>query len=486
MTSRLRHNVVYNLFGSVVPILVQVVTIPVYLRVLGEAHYGVLSLIWLAFGYFGIFDLGLPRAVAHRLSALRDSPLQTRVTVLYTACALNLCLGLTASTLFYLGAAPLTNFLTESPTLREGVLASLPAIAAFFPLGLLGAVMVGCLEANEKFRDLNLQQAVGSILLQCLPLGFVYVFGNTLQSAVYGTIIARAFNVCWLTIACLRWALPAGRPRVEKKYVKELLSYGVWTTMSNSIGPILTGLDQMIIGASIDSKAVAHYSVPFSMASKVLILPVSVTRALFPRLSGASPTEALDLSQRALGILASLMALICVPAILLVPFILQLWVGAEFSRDAHLPASILMVGIWFNSIAHVPYSYLQSRGRPDLVAKLHALEVVPFVLLLWPLIHFMGLPGAAVAWSLRVAADAGLLFWAAGFHPKNLRHLPVPGMAVLTAAGLAVFVNPSPISAAAWALAIGTSLMVWVFLRQDLELEVLRSLQVKFPRKKRT
>jgi hypothetical protein len=57
-------------------------------------------------------------------------------------------------------------------------------------------------------------------------------------------------------------------------------------------------------------------------------------------------------------------------------------------------------------MAFIRFSHLQGQDRSDLVARLHALEFVPFVVALWGLLHQFGLIGAALAWPARCPATA--------------------------------------------------------------------------------
>jgi O-antigen/teichoic acid export membrane protein len=123
--------------------------------------------------------------------------------------------------------------------------------------------------------------------------------------------------------------------------------------------------------------------------------------------------EAKALAARAVLSLGAIMTPIVVIGLLLIKPFLILWLGAALAERAAPVGQILLVGIWINTLAFIPFTYLQGRGRPDLPAKFHVMELLPFVATLWVLIDWLGLPGAAWAWDLRVLADTLLLFWAA-------------------------------------------------------------------------
>src|SRR5258708_19333304 len=73
-------NALWNLAGYATPLIAAIVAIPILIRSLGTARYGVLTIAWGLVGYFGFFDIGLDNAltklIAERLGkgseAIRD------------------------------------------------------------------------------------------------------------------------------------------------------------------------------------------------------------------------------------------------------------------------------------------------------------------------------------------------------------------------------------------------------------------------------
>jgi len=196
--------------------------------------------------------------------------------------------------------------------------------------------------------------------------------------------------------------------------VGRLFRYGGWVTVTALIGPILVSVDRVLIGSQIGPNAVAHYTVAYNLVTKLQIVPASLTRALFPRFSLLEWGEGARLAEQAvLGLAGITLPLIVITMIMMEPF-LTLWVGSEFATVAAPLGEILLAGVWINSLAWIPFAMLQGQGKPDVVAKFHAIELIPYVAVLWVGLAYGGLRGAAWVWVLRVIIDAILMFTATG------------------------------------------------------------------------
>jgi len=127
-------NAGYNLIGSLAPIAIGLVTVPLYLELVGADRYGVLAIAFLLLGYFGLFDLGLGRATTYRISALKDAEPVARANVFRTSISVNLGMGLVGAAILYLAAGWFfANVFKVDPALRPEMMASVPFLALTVP-----------------------------------------------------------------------------------------------------------------------------------------------------------------------------------------------------------------------------------------------------------------------------------------------------------------------------------------------------------------
>lgn len=415
-------NTGYNLAAAIVPIALSLVVLPLYIHAIGEARYGMVALIGALVGYFGVFDLGLSAAVTQRMAAAPDGDLDARRRIFWTAGVINLGMGLCGGLLvlpvawYYTGHG-----LTVPADFLSEIRASIWWLALALPVALLSGVLRGALQGSGRFAELNLINVVVGSASQILPLLAAWWISPSLTVILPVLYFTRA-----LIMACYMWVIAARvlrswRPRFDRGRVKDLLSFGGWVAISGLVAPLMTSLDRYLIGSFAGLKAVSHYSVPYQLAERTLILPVALVNAMFPRIAAARTDEARALGVRGIRAIGAVMGCVMVGGVAVLHPVLHWWIGADFANAATLGGQILLMGFWWNALGVGAYAWLHAVGRVKLVAVAHVLELVPYLVVLVLGLRWFGLPGAAAAFALRVLADAVLLGWFAGLGREVLR-----------------------------------------------------------------
>ena len=411
----LARNVVFNLVGQSAPMLVAVFAIPILIKGLGMDRFGVLTLAWVVIGYFGLFDLGLGRAltklVAERLGNRRE---QDVPALIWTALFLMLLLGLAGTLVVSLISPWLVHDVLKIPeVLQAETLRAFYLLALSIPVVISTAGLRGVLEAHQRFGMVNAIRVPMGVFTFLGPL-IVLPFSHGLFPVTMVLVAGRI--VAWLAhgLLCLR-VIPSLRHHVvlHRGTVKPLISFGGWMTVTNVVGPLIVYLDRLVIGALISLAAVAYYATPYELVTKLWIIPGALSGVLFPAFAG-SFVEDSNRTARLFERGVKYTFLIMFPLILIIVTLaregLNLWLGAQFVENSTRVLQWLAIGFFMNSLAQIPFALIQGAGRPDLTAKLHLVELPFYVLLLWWLLVAYGITGAAVAAVARAAVDTIVLF----------------------------------------------------------------------------
>lgn len=400
---------IVNIIGRVLPTIVMLPITPLYLHIIGSFRYGVLMVFWTFVGYFGALDLGLGQAIANRVPQIPYGDKQ-KSALFWTAVALALLFGIfVGGIILIVGQFFLTVLFKLSLVQFDQIKGSMWFIAAMYPLVAARSVFSGVLRGERHFIKFNLITGVSSVLVQIVPLSFAVVTNKNFFWIIVSTTMIQGVGIFWMLYECLAIPDYRRRPVINKIEVSHLLRYGSWVSVSSIIGPLLVGLDRIIISIKMGAGAVPFYVIPSNAVTQLQIIPGSLTSSLFPQLS-VERIRNTTLPRESLQSLAVVLIPIAILTMIFVGPFLSLWISPQFAKTASPIAEILIVGVVINSMAHLPYVYLTAKGRPDIVAKFHAVEIIPFIAILLLSIHLWGLEGAAWAWVIRVTGDALLLF----------------------------------------------------------------------------
>ncbi len=404
----------YNLIGAIIPIALALVTVPIYLRLVGDDRYGVLSIAWLFLGYFGLFDLGLGRATTYQISALRDAPASERAEVFWSAIVVNVIMGLIgAAVLWSVSYYFFEHVFKIGPAIRPEITASVPLLAASVPIATMTGVLTGTLMGQDRFLEVNMLSVTSTALFQILPLIVAWLIGPNISGLLAAALLARVIAIAAMWMRCYRILLKGQKIHFARSRALSLVGYGGWVTLTSIFGPALVIVDRFAIGAILGSAAVTVYTVPFQLAQRIAILPNALVGAIFPRLPTADREEQSRLTVRALLVLSTILGPPIMVAIFVLHPFLDIWVGRRIGGDAAAIGRLIVLGFWINAFAVIPYSRLQGTGRPDLVTKLLVAQIPFYLVALYFAMKQFGLMGCAFVFATRCFADFILMSLAA-------------------------------------------------------------------------
>jgi O-antigen/teichoic acid export membrane protein len=399
----------WNIAGRVGPLLLALAATPFLVETLGVARWGFFALALSLAGMFGIFDLGIGRA----LTRLVAEGLGRKVAGIEGAVLAGLLLlaglGAVAGLAAAAGAWAYAGLLDVPAALREELRWAMAALALSAPLVLLNAGMWGVLAAHQDFAAANKVNLRLAVLYYLGPLAALQVWDH-LAAATLVLGASRA-AMAWAYWRLCRAALPGlGAARPDPRTIRPLLRQGGWITVSNIVWPVSEHLDRFIIAARLSAEAAAWYATPFDLVIRIAVLGQAVVAGAFPAMSTAlaSSAEAAGrLFRHAVLGIAAMVLPPCLACLLLAETLLTLWLGEAFAAQASVPMRILAAGVVLHALDGVATALIDGAGRSARNAALAVAELALYLPLLLALLATAGIAGAAAAWSARALVTLG-------------------------------------------------------------------------------
>jgi len=412
-------NVLRSLAGQVAPGVAALVALPYLLRGLGADGLGVLHVTWAVIGYFGLLDIGIGRALTQAVAAsLARRDVAGLGRLVFTGCATLAAVGLVGALIFGLAADWVAGSLFGvAGALRPDAVAAFRLVALALPLVTVSAAARGALEAQQRFDLVNRVRIPMGVLIYAAP-AVALPLSHSVAVATGVAVVVRIGGA-----AALLWLVwrhtPAigGSWRWSRLAFRGLVSSGAWMAAANLIGTVTQFADRVALGVWVSMSAVAYYSTPLDLISRLSIVSASLTAVMFPVFSAEHATRGTRLGGLALKSAGYTMLSVFPPVLVIValaPELLTWWLGAEFARASQVATRLIAVGTLANALAQTPFALLQAMGRARVTARIAAIELPLYVVLLWVATKAWGIDGVAVAWTVRMTVDSAAHFVLAG------------------------------------------------------------------------
>lgn len=420
----IKKNTIWNLFGSAAPMIIGFAAIPYIYKHIGIERVGILTIIWALIGYFSIFDFGLGRAITQRIARLssvdgESEKIKAGTTGVFLTAMIGILGGLVCLvTIEMIGVS----WINPAKSIQQETYLSFLLACLAIPATTTAAGLRGILEGEQQFKATNLLKLILGISNFVGPITAIYLFGPSLDFIVGSLVIVR-YIILGAYFFIAKNKIGNRRNSFSFEESKFLFSYGGWVTLSNILSPLMVVADRFLIASFLGAAFVAYYTIPAEFMLRLLIIPAAITSTMFPvfskSLAAGDFENTATLYFKSIKTIALLMGGVVTIIAIGAKSGIEIWLGSEFSEHSSAAASILALGILFNSIAQIPMAYIHAAGDARITVVFHIIEFILYFPALILFMHLFGIAGVAIAWTLRAALDLVLLYWRAEWVQKR-------------------------------------------------------------------
>jgi O-antigen/teichoic acid export membrane protein len=360
----LRRNLAANYAGTVFTAATQVLLIPLYLRVLGEHEWGVLSAVVALSTTLLILEAGVSLAVARNFSGLASNSTDARLALkrlqrLYIRAVSVVLLG-------GLAAVPLMSRWVL-PEHEQGMqIAGLAVVMA-------ASQIMGSLY-RSVFVGLGQQVTFNALLIGFTALR--HAMAMAAATSVGGAVSAAgAFALCfaletfarrWFALRALRTLPPSRDALAETARVRGALPL----VLAGGIGALGTQVDRLALARVVDASDLGYYAIAATLSLAVLQLVYPLSTALIPRLSSfRDNTIRHRMLWQSYKALLLLLAVVWAAALGVSAWALQLWLAEPDIADAVRPLLLVhLAGTSMNALCVPLYLRLLALHRDGAIA----------------------------------------------------------------------------------------------------------------------
>ncbi len=411
--TQLKTNVIANFGSSLFIGLMNLVFVPLYIRLMGIESYGLVGIFSTLLSIFALLDMGLGATLnremargaarANKATHLRD--LLRTLEIPYWTVALLIGAGVVVLSpllaYHWFNPKSLSPLIVQRAIVYMGIAIAFQWPFSFYAGGLGGQqkqVLLGVLNASmAAFRGL------GAVAILWFVSPTIEAFFKW-QIFISGIQTGLAAYFLWSS-------LPAKghRPRFRKKMLSNIWRFAAGVTGITLLSTILSQMDKIILSRMLSLENFGFYNLASTVAMILYRLVGPIFSATFP-----SFTRAFELRQQ--GELANLyhksaqlVSVLVLPTALVISFfsgeILLLWTKDPVMVErAHVLVSILVIGTALNGLMNIPYALQLAAGWTRLNFTVNLFSVLILVPLIILLTKIYGAAGAA---SVGVILNAG-------------------------------------------------------------------------------
>ena len=275
-----------------VKMAVQLLYVPIMLRILGQSEYGVYQLVASMITYLSLLNFGFGGAylrfyAQHREDRKQEASLNGTFLIVFVFFAFLAVIA--GSIMTYNAEVLLGNKLKPSELGLAKVLFAILTVnmATTFP----GSVFTSIISSREKFLFLRLTELVRSIISPFLIITMLLLGYGSIGMAIATTLIAIGADMINIWYVFVKLKAPFSLRYFDKNLVKEIGAFSFFIFLNSVIDQINWNVDKYLLGRFVGAVAIAVYSVAAQINTIYIQISDMLATVLAPKVNVIAAEE---------------------------------------------------------------------------------------------------------------------------------------------------------------------------------------------------
>ena len=402
--SRLSKNILYNLLGQGLLLVLGFVAVKYVFAQLGEDALGIIFFTaTMSAVLCAVLELGICSTTVREVSAhFKDEPAYIRDLIGTASLFYWGAYALLALTMYW-GVPVIVEKWINLKTMDAGTATRmLQVLGVAALLALPRSLYASLLRGLERMEFNNLIDVATSGLQQFGTI-LILVLGGGVLDVVYWLALCFALGLMGYVLVSARFlSFRALVPRYSGVVVQRNLSYSSNMMSISLLSMAHMQTDKVLVSKLLSIGTFGIYAFASGVVSRATLLTGAISQAAFPSLSALFRRGGRSSFMSQYRQLHDLVCFLMMPVFAAIVFagepLFTYLLDAETAQTLLLPVVFLCLGFYMNGTLNVPYVASLAMGKPQITVRLNLYALFIIVPLTAVLVYFFGITGAGLSW----------------------------------------------------------------------------------------
>ena len=408
MKNQLKAGVVLSYITTAVSIVIQLVYMPVMIRLLGQSEYGLYSLVSSVVSYLSLFSLGFSGAYMRffaRSCGDREKTASLNGMFLTLFTVLAIMAAICGIVLSFFPKQIFGGKLTETELSKAKILMLILVIN--IAISLISGLLDSIISAYEQFVFQRIVGLVSIVLSPFITLPLLLIGYRSIMLVVVSTIltiIRLAVNI-WFCIKKIK--IPISFGVFDLGLLKEIAVFSSFLFINMIIDQINWNVDKLILGHTSGTDEVAVYGVAAQFNSLFMTFSTTVSSVFVPRVNLIAAQKGSNASAEFTRLMAKIgriqWMILGLPTLGFIVFgkyfIVNIFAGEGY-EDSYVAALLLILPAIIPWIQNIGIEMQRALNKHQFRSIIYLIMAIGNVLISIPLAGRFGAVGAAMGTAL--------------------------------------------------------------------------------------